>query len=419
MTKDDGCQRMIKRILNALFIVVFVSLLLLNSIYIFVLKEQQSLSYIENRNLFTLDTLASDAFPELSFQNHLEKVLEDQILYRYEIVQLKKNINYFFSSLLIPLNSDDSILNPIGETGTLKRVGTSNYIIKALMEYEERIEERVQRRIIQYNDISRAFPDTDFYVYYPQQAHESDIFNLSNEQESYGAQVEAFFEELLEINYKKLEYDTVEEFKSMFYASDHHWNHLGSYQAYLDIMSMFDDTVKPIEPVSVDCSYSFHGTFSTQTGFVLAPDTFCLYDFNLENYEIIQDGELIAEPIGTQYFYSKADEFNPNTYFYNVAYPYSGAMRHYSSEINTQSILVVGDSYMPPILPLLSQHYGNVYALQPFVYYSNNRVRFDYYKFIAENKIDKVLFMPTIENYFFDDEYGKRFEAFDVLPMGE
>ena len=410
---------MLKKIINLLFVLSFISILVLSSTYIFLLKEQQSLSYIENRNLFTLDTLVSDDFPDINFQNHLEKVLEDQILYRYEIVQLKKNINYFFSSLLIPLNSNETVLNPIGESGNLKRVGTSNYVIKALMNYEERIEDRVQKRIDQYNEISRAFPSVDFFVYYPQQPHESSIFNDANDLVSYGAQIEIYFENLLDIHYKKLEYDTVDEFKSYFYSSDHHWNHLGSYQAYLDIISMFDNTIKPIEPVSVDCNYSFHGTFSTQIGYVLDPATFCIYDFKLVEYDVNQDGVLIDEPIGSQYFYEKSNEFNPKTYFYNYAYPFSGALRVYSSSVNNKSILVVGDSYMPPILPLLSQHYGKVYALQPFVYFNNNHVRFDYYDFLEKNKIDKVLFMPTIENYFFDDEYGKRFEAFDVLPVGD
>lgn len=403
-----------KKIIDIIYIIVIGLMIFFGSIYVFFLKNQQDVSYIENRNLFTTATLLSNEFPELSKQEHIEHVLEDQFLFRYEIVTLKRNLTYSLSKIIVPVNNNEYILNDIAGSNNLKRVGSSNYIIKGLMVKEDRIETRVQERIKQYNDIAKRMPNVNFYVYYPQQPHESSIFDEANETVSYGKDVSDFFENQLEIPYKKLQYSTLDEYKKFFYASDHHWSHLGSYIGYLDILSLVKPDVTGIEPNNVDCSFKFYGSFSTLTGFLLDPGQFCIFDFDLKDYQIIQDDKPLKYVNSIEQFYDQANEFNDWTYLYNVAYPFDGGVRLYESGVNQESIMIVGDSYMPPVLPLLAQHFGKVFAVAPMPYYERNFKVFDYDTFIQENNIENVVFMTTIENYFFDDEYGLRYKVFDV-----
>ena len=74
---------------------------------------------------------------------------------------------------------------------------------------------------------------------------------------------------------------------------------------------------------------------------------------------------------------------------------------------------------MPPVIPLLAQHYGTVYAINPVNYYIKYYKNFDFYSFIEEKGINDIMFMITIENYFYDDEYGPRYKFNDVIREEE
>lgn len=405
-----------RRIIDVLFITIFMSIIFIVATYILFIKDQQPVSYIENRNLFTNLSLADKNLDQISFQSKFEHVLEDQFIYRYDIVTVKKNFNYLMSNFLIPISYGDNILNSMGDANKLKRLGTSNYIIKSPMIYEERIESRVIRRVDQYNMISVNMPDVQFYLYHPTQVHETSLFDEANEIKSYGTTLEQLIQNKVKIPYDYFEINTVDEYKNYFYASDHHWNHMGSYVGYLDILNLLKVEDKPIQPIKVDCGFQYYGSFSTQTGFVLDPGQFCWYDFGISNIHIQRDGKSLGYFDYTKEFYNLSTQFNLWSYLYGIAYPYGGSINKYSSNINDESLLIIGDSYMPPILPLISQHFGEVFAVNPMDYYLNNGYKkFDVYKFIEENEIQDVLFMLTIENYFLDDEYGPRYEIYDVV----
>lgn len=151
------------KVINLLFLIAFFSIIIALFSYIFIFKEQQNVSFIENRNLYTKDLLLDDKGLNESFQSKLDHVFEDQFFKRYEIVNGKRKVNYYLSGLLYNKSTLESKLEPLNDPN-LFRVGTTQYIVNKPMVYEERIEERVRRRLDQYAELQATFPDVNVVV---------------------------------------------------------------------------------------------------------------------------------------------------------------------------------------------------------------------------------------------------------------
>lgn len=406
------------KVINLLFLIAFFSIIIALITYIFIFKEQQNVSFIENRNLYTKDLLLDDKGLNESFQNKLDHVFEDQFFMRYEIVNGKRKVNYYLSGLLYRKSTLESKLEPLNDPHLL-RVGTSQYIVTKPMVYEERIEARVKRRLDQYAELQSTFPDVNVVVYHPRQAHESSLFDTENELDTYGEELKELMKSYSRIPYKSLDMEDLDAYKKHFYSSDHHWNHLGSYVGYRDILSLLDSSIVPLEPNNLDCNYRFYGSFATRTGGILEPSEFCIFEFETVPYTVtFSDG---TSKFTTMYedFYNQAPSFDDWTYLYNIAYPTKGYLTKIESKVNEKTLVIAGDSYLPPVLSLLSQHYGTVYAVNSVNHYITYREPFDYYSFLEENDVDDVVFMLTIENYFYEDEYGPRYKFNDVIKEVE
>lgn len=399
---------------NILFLILFFGLISSSVLYIFIFKEQQSVSFIENRNLYTTEHIFDTETLDDSFQTKVARVLEDQFFMRYEIVNGKRKANYFLTSLIFKISNTETELTPLNDPN-LFRVGDSNYIVTKPMVYEDRIETRVKERLDQYANLQAYFQDKNVYVYLPRQAHETNLFDEANNIESYGTSLNQMMKDYARVSFKSLDITDLDYYKQHFYAADHHWNHLGSYIGYRDILSLLQADANVLEPQYLDCNYKFYGSFSTRTGGVLDPSDFCLFQYDLVDYTIEHDDGTITNLKMYEEFYNQSKSFDLWTYLYNLAYPFDGYMNIYRSNINEKVLFVVGDSYMRAIIPLLAQHYGTVYAINPVNYYVKYYKNFDFYSFIEKNDIDDILFMNTIENYFFEDEYGPRYKFNNVI----
>jgi hypothetical protein len=403
---------------NVLFLILFFGLILSSVLYIFIIKEQQTVSFIENRNLYTTEHIFDDETLDDSFQVKVGRVLEDQFFMRYEIVNGKRKVNYFLTSLIFKISNTEGELTPLNDPH-LFRVGDTSYIVTKPMEYEERIETRVKDRLDQYAALQEYFPDRNVYVYHPIQAHETGLFDEVNELETYGVELNQLMIDYAKIPYKSLVIEDLDYYKQHFYSSDHHWNHLGSYIGYRDMLSLLQPETQALEPSYLDCNYKFYGSFSTRTGGILDPSEFCLFQYELSKYSVELDDGKITHLEMYEEFYEQADSFDSWTYLYNLAYPFKGYANIYRSGVNDKVLMVVGDSYMGPVLPLLAQHYGTVYAINPVAYYLKYYEVFDFYSYIEEKQIQDIIFMITIENYFYDDEYGPRYKFNDVIKGDE
>lgn len=399
-----------------IFPVLVLLLLSSTSVYSLLFKQQETISYIENRNLKTnLDLHPSDIFNGI-FEANIETVLTDQFYDRYSFVKTKNKINYFSVNSLYQLIENPLVLNPVGDS-YVNQIGSSQILMSNPILYSDVINQRIIDRANQINQIAADYPEIGFYVYKPTQIQEKDFFDNANGIESGGEQYELSLSESLKVPYASFQIKDINEYKNYFYTTDHHWNHAGSYQGYLDILKLIrgsnDDALVPIAESCKD-GLKFFGTYSAQSGFVNDGADFCVYKFELPNYVAYSDGKLNENPNDSnRYFDLKGiDEMD---YHYNKAYGLGSGFVHLVNQNDIEgNLLIIGDSYAGPVLPLLLNHYKNIYFVYPINYKGIFKEEFTYDSFIQENDIEQVLFMYTIENYFLSDEWGDRYIEFDV-----
>ncbi|HCT63565.1 MAG TPA: hypothetical protein DIC19_05645 [Erysipelotrichaceae bacterium] len=402
--------------IDKIFTVIVLSALSLTSFYSLFLKNQDTISYVENRTFKTNQDLSIRGILSGEFESNLETILSDQFIDRYSFVKNKNLVNYQFVNFIYKLIENPLVLNPVGET-YVNQIGSTQVLMSKPILYSEIINQRIVDRAEQINEIASDYPEVEFFVYKPTQIQEKDFFDEANGIESGGNIYEKSLSSTLEVPYSSFKIDSIDDYVKYFYTTDHHWNNQGSYQGYLDIMElMFDGSKIPVVPIDESCKngLKFFGTYSSQSGFVNEGSPFCVFKFDLVEYTLVSDGVLIEDPNDTNKYFDMTVTSEMD-YHYNRAYGLGNGFVQITSNIdNDESILIIGDSYANPILPLLANHFKNIYFVYPINYKGIFKEEFMYDSFIKENGIDKVLFMYTIENYFLSDEWGDRYIDFDV-----
>lgn len=402
---------------NKIFsILILVSLFLLGMKILF-LTNQQDISYFENRELATNNDLKIADLKNGNFQHNVENILVDQFPERMLFVHQKNSVDYHFTNAFYKCLSNDKLLNPIGTRGVYQ-IGNSNVLMNGLAEINEERKQRVLNRIDQINQLQADYPEIEIFVYKPTQIHETSFFDEANGLVSAGPEYEKLFENL-NVPYDSFKINELSDYPKYFYTTDHHWNNRGSYIGYEQIVKMmFGDQERPLEILEESCKNGlpFYGTFSQQSGYVTEPSEFCVYKFNLPKYKIYDlKGEMPIENTNT-FFDKDIKQINKMDYHYNTAYRVGDGLTKIVSE-NTDkgNILIIGDSYGGPILPLLAEHFHEITFIYPTNYHALTKKEFDYDRFIEENDVDKILFMYTLENYFWSDEWGDRYKDFDIV----
>ena len=404
-----------------IFSVGVLALLFALGLKILLFTDQQAISFRENRDLATNEQLNLSDIGNGKFQSKLEDILMDQFPQRYAFVTLKNEMEYNSVSFLYQMIENEFVLNPIGTDG-IYQIGNSQVLAQGVMEYSELTASRIARRIEQMNQLQKDYPEIEMFVYKPTQLHESSILNEANGVISAGAAYSEIFKSQLELPYDEFVLDSFDLYQDCFYWTDHHWNHKGSYIGYAQIMKlMFGNDVDLLVPLEEsDCNgLKFYGTFSSRSGYVTDGSPFSVYRYDLPEYKIFNlNGEM--EVANTNTFFD-ADYHEEMDYHYNIAYKVGDGLTKIVNEANLgkESILIIGDSYAGPVLPLLAKDFYEITLIYPINYISLTGNVFNYDEFIRENDVDKILFMYTIENYFYADEWGERYLAFDVVREEE
>lgn len=384
-------------------------------LYSIFFSAQEEISYVENREFATTDEIHITEFFNGNFQNTIENVLTDQFYDRYVFVKQKNKVEYLFVNSFYNLLSNEMLLNPIG-SGYVNQIGNSDILTTSPLIYNETNANRIYRRIDQINKFQEDHPELSVYVYKPTQLNESSFFDEANGFLGAGPEYGRIFEENLNVRYDKFVLSSFDEYPENFYTTDHHWNHQGSYTGYTQIANLlFENNVNILKPIDTNCKENvrFFGTYSSQSGYVTPGSKFCVYKFDLPEYQMYNlNGEM--EIKNTNVFFDK-DVTDTMGYFYNEAYVtgdgYTKIVTEYTDKEN---ILIIGDSYGGPILPLLAEHFHEITFIYPTNYKALVGENFNYDNYVTENKINKVLIMYTIENYFLSDQWGDRYLDFDV-----
>ena len=162
-----------------------------------------------------------------------------------------------------------------------------------------------------------------------------------------------------------LHLDSLEQYADFYYASDHHWNYLGSYTGYCDIIRMLFGKKEPVlEPKeTVTFPVKFNGSMNSRGG-DSSGDQFVVYRFDYPKMKIEVNGVRQAS-YGNQETYF-AGKIMKQQKFYHYAKFYGGdyGLIHFETERTDRGSLVLfSNSFSNPINLLLASHFHHLWVI--------------------------------------------------------
>lgn len=384
---------MAKKVLNGLFLGVILLLLLAGLIT--TLLFPHDINTYENRYAEKVEPFSVRAFLDGSFQGSMDKALADQV----NFAQIYKKIyNTGSSALLQGLVSPvlkaapDRYVNFMG----LRIFGGSHitYWTRSLSTMTEALDQRAEN----YTQIISDHPETDFFLYYIEKDTDIDFETA----EKVGAY--EYLREKLPFPEEQtacFRVDSFADYSEHFYRTDHHWNHVGSYLAYTEVLKLLGVEETPLQPSGTAELGTFAGSKSASIGADLFTETFSAYRFDFPELTVTVNGAPAEDYGGQESFLNGTAS--------GVSYGgfYGGDMGEVILDSGTDGrgkLLVIGESYDNAILKLLASHFDCIYSVDLRYYetYMGTPFRLDDY--LAAHDIDQVLLIGNID-YFIMPEF--------------
>lgn len=192
-----------------------------------------------------------------------------------------------------------------------------------------------------------------------------------------------------------------EDYKTRFFRTDHHWNHLGSYEGYCQALSLVSDEA-PLEPTgsaTLDTPLSGAKAFIVGAGDIFT-EPFTYYTFSMPPLTTTVNG-VSADSYGS------ADKFISGTTDKDLSYGafYGGDCGELildTGNTEKENLLVIGDSFDNAILKLLASHFNITYSLDPRYYEPWTEGTFSLDDYLQSHDISKVLMIGGVEYYLMD-----------------
>lgn len=327
--------------------------------------------------------------------SNTEETLKDQFYFRDIILSDYYSLKLSYYNLI----SDEMIL--LEDDVLLMRDGY--YIFPIIEDLDINT---IKNKAYNVKNISEMYPDISVYQYFPTRIEETNLLDInSNVYSKVQGARDIYLSELGDkVKTDSLEINSISDYESYYYKSDHHWNYLGSYKGYSDIIELINDDYSEIgKPKEIQeiikYDNKFYGSFSSKIGLTGGYDYLTDFETDNENqYKYFVDSVLTDEVIYKQ-TYEKAKQ-DGNTFYhdYDLYFGPNSFERIFINEDDSKpNILIFSDSFINPIKDDLANHFGSTVILD--MRSSPEDFNLDYY--IEQYDIDIILFM-----YMYDSLYS-------------
>ena len=356
-------------------------------------RGQLAVSDAENRSLAQFPALTLEGFLSGDFQQQLEDALGDQYPFGEELkgglVSLQDKVYQAESSALKALFPSAAMSYTEIASGYYHFGGDESRIVEKAWP-EEKYGPAVTARAAFY-----AEAEAPVYLYFIRNSRAHDFMQGEEENAAvHQAIVDAYQPEAAAC-FSAADYD---EYASLFYATDHHWNHVGADRGYREIIHLLLGENEATIPVKEEVSFpvAFNGSYARQSGRMTGDSSFTVYTYDVKKAITKLNGK--NGTYGHQALYEKGryptDELrNHYAYYYGGDY---GEIIIQTRKAEKQNLLIMADSYSNPINGLIASHFNNTHILDLRYYERDLGVEFDLNAYICDNDIDLVLLMGDI-----------------------
>ena len=363
---------------------IFCLLLLLAGLGRTLLSPDTEIAY-ENRPANRLPAFSAAAFLRGEFQDGFEDALADQIPMA---IRMKKLYNIFDTGAALPVIR--SLGRDGGYVGFRDICFYHDMLVVRSCPLPERESAAMRESARLISDRAEASPETAFYVYYIETDRDRNF-----ETETPGLLYDCLAESLRipADHVSRLRVDSFEDYRRLFFKTDHHWNAEGSRQGYVEICRLLG-----VEPLPLAGRYSvpacYLGTRAAGVEGVPAEDfTVNLYDCP-DMTITIPAGQI--PDYGMQALFAAGELENVS---YGSVFGVDCGELVFDTGRPGKNLLVMGDSYDNAIVKPLAASFSKSYCVDLRSYEGEIGRPFDMESYLRDKEIDAVLFVGAIDYF--------------------
>lgn len=373
---------------DILFLISLGIILILTVISVVFFKK--TINYYENRSSYYFSAPTIENIKSGEFQKSFELALSDQILMSSRVKKIynffNNYVNILFSNFVFKTYCNDNYIKTTSNSITF---GCDNNLVYEPIYITSDNKSLFDNRISNINNLINKSP-VPVYTYYIEK--DTDINFKNNEKTNVSGYI---YKNILDkSNFNVFNINNFSEFQNYFYKTDHHWNYMGSYEAYKDLANTLN-LGEVIKSSVIKCNNSkFSGSKASIAGSsYIYKEDFCAYVFDFPEHITYINGEKVND-------YGSQNNFEMNNISYGMYYGGDDAEIIFDYNNPTkENILIIGESYDNAILKLISTHYNKTFSVDLRHYERQFGKKFNYLEYIKKNNINKTLLIGNIDFY--------------------
>lgn len=356
---------------NKTLTIIFIIYVLIFAVGSVIVKDRE-FSDMENRNLSMLPNVSGKAVVSGEFADDFENYMSDQIVFKDFLVKLKVTTN----RLLGQTKVSDVFF---GDDGMLIKEYNNPYM-------------QLSSNISYINEFSVANPDFNLtwlvvpnssFVY----SDRLPRFASCYDQNEVMAYIIGNTDDRINIADCRNELlDAKDEY--IFYNTDHHWTANGSYIGYAKLCEALGIEPNPKEAYDIETvSDDFLGTlYSSAPTFNTKKDSIIAYTNKAGKYSVYYEDTGVTTD--SLYNYDNLNIKDKYKFYLDGNHSF---VKITSNSANEGKLLVVKDSYAHSLLPLLADHYSEIYVVDLRYYHQSVS------ELARANDIKDIVFINNID----------------------
>lgn len=381
-----------KKVLQSAFLLgllLFLTLSLAKTVFF-----PKEINTYENRYAEKIAAFSLQGFFDGSFQESVDAALSDQVLLSQTF---KQNYNICSSNFI------KTVSQSILKASPMKYIALGDKLLfggEHIMYPPRTLESQtdaLDARAANYNSVFSNYPDVDFKLFFIEK--DTDI----NFETGYRTEAFQYLMSKLHLpaeNAACFEIGSFEQYRELFYRTDHHWNAAGSLKGYRQVMALLKPGESTLMPTATATPHgSFAGSKATGS-FTSYSEEISVYLYDFPELTVTVNGEP-ADGYGDLQDYLSGEH---DTFTYASLYGYDhGEITFDSGTTGRGNLLIIGESFDNAILNLLASHYDRTYSIDLRYYEPQLGHAFDLDSYLNQHEIDTVLLIGNIDYFILDD----------------